>query len=227
MLEELLRNIVGIVCKLLRLVETEMQCTEVRKRESALRIRRRAWPPNLDELRRLCADALEQDSDLRSDLTDAESWAAERTPSEGGPLTQDEAFAAWVGGDSCLDKLKLTLTRYQAKAKTSEQTGAGSNQCGAGQGEGNNKGVEKPLKPSREKVHRQFSWAMEQKPELKTDRKVYDWLTDHADAAEGLLTFATWSKYLREARAHYNDHKHTPRTTKAASGKSVVRRDQI
>jgi hypothetical protein len=151
MLEELLRNIVGIVCKLVRLVKTEMQCTEVRQRESAWRIRRGAWPPNLDELRRLCEKALEQDNDLRSDLTDAESWATEVTPSEGGPLTQDEAFAAWAAGDFCLDKLKGTLARYQAKAKTSEQTGAGSGQCGAGQGEGKNKGAEKPWTPSEDR----------------------------------------------------------------------------
>jgi hypothetical protein len=68
---------------------------------------------------------------------------------------------------------------------------------------------------------------MEQDPNLKTDRNVYDWLNGRSDVPEELPSFGSWSKYLREARAHYKDHKHTPRTGRPTSGKSVVHRDQI
>lgn len=115
----------------------------------------------------------------------------------------------------------------QARTKQAEETGAPRDQGGAGQGEGDGESVKEQLKPSREKAYRLFQWAMEQKPDLKTDRDVYDWLNEYPDLPDELPTFATWCKYLREARAFHKDHKHTPRTTKVVSGKSVVRRDRI
>jgi hypothetical protein len=99
--------------------------------------------------------------------------------------------------------------------------GDATNQDGAEeQGEGN-------LKPSREKAYRLFEWAMGQNPSLKTDREVYDWLSSRSELPDELPSFDSWSKYLRDARDYYDDHKHTPKTTKTAGGKSVVRRDQI
>src|SRR5262249_3488292 len=95
------------------------------------------------------------------------------------------------------------------------------------QGEGGGESAEETLKPSREKAYRLFQWAMEQNPSLKTDKEVYDWLLERSDLPEELPNFGSWSKYLRDARAYYSDHKHTPRTTNKVSGKSVVRRDQI
>lgn len=92
---------------------------------------------------------------------------------------------------------------------------------------GDGEHAEEPLRPSREKAYRLFQWAMEQNPNLKTDRDVYDWLNERTDVPEELPNFPTWSKYLRESRAHHGDHKHTPRTKKRPSGKSVVLRDQI
>jgi hypothetical protein len=85
----------------------------------------------------------------------------------------------------------------------------------------------RPLRQSRENAYRQFLWAMEQNPGLTTDPKVYDWLKDHADSFEKLPMFNTWSRYLREARTYHQDHKHTPQIAKVASGKSVVRSQQI
>jgi hypothetical protein len=136
-----------------------------------------------------------------------------------------------------------TVGAAQAASKTGQREGPGTPaQGGTGEGqgagvtgapdmaegpEGDNESAEPALKPSREKAYQQFLWAMEQDRSLKTDQGVYDWLKKHSDEPEELPAFDTWSKYLREARAYHQDHKHTPRSIKKASGKSTVRRDQI
>jgi hypothetical protein len=116
-------------------------------------------------------------------------------------------------------------------AEPSDQAGSSHDRAEAGRADERKRKVgekiDDQLKPSREKAYRLFQWATGQKPDLTRDRDVYDWLQEHSDVLEELPRFDTWSKYLREARAHYQDHKHTPRSTKTPSGKSVVRRDQI
>jgi hypothetical protein len=82
------------------------------------------------------------------------------------------------------------------------------------------------LKKSRETAYRLFQWALDQKPELKTDREVYDWLNDHQDLPEELPSFASWSRYLREARDFHDDHKHAPRSGRP-TGKSIVPKHQL
>jgi hypothetical protein len=106
----------------------------------------------------------------------------------------------------------------QSNDRQQERTEQSDEDAGSGKGQ---------LKPSREKAYRLFCWAMEQEPTLKTDLDVYNWLHERSDLPDELPCFATWSKYLREARAYHQDHKHTPRRAKKATGKSVVRNDQI
>jgi hypothetical protein len=113
------------------------------------------------------------------------------------------------------------------KEPPAEGAGADRHQGGAGQAEGATESAQGQLKPSREKAYGQFQWAMGVNATLETDRQVYDWLKERQELSEDLVNFASWSKYLREARAHYENHKHTPRTARKATGKSVVRPDQI
>jgi hypothetical protein len=89
--------------------------------------------------------------------------------------------------------------------------------------------TERPkLTPSREKAIRQYNDAVDKNPAQlngATDLEVYDWLKEHAEG-EQLPSFATWARYLREARDYYDAHKYTPKAGRS-TGKSVVRRDQV
>jgi hypothetical protein len=132
-------RLTGLVGKLMRLLAAEKESDEPAARAAAWRIRRNAWPSKKALLRRLCAKALEQDSDdffLRSGCTEAEGWAEEWTPSKDRPLTPDEASDAWRDGNFCLGGLEGTLKHYQAMAKSGEGAGAGRGQAGLGQPEG-------------------------------------------------------------------------------------------
>jgi hypothetical protein len=85
------------------------------------------------------------------------------------------------------------------------------------------------LAPSRMKAYGQYLDAMVKNPtELNgaTDRVVYDWLKRHLEEDETLPTFATWSRYVRDAREFYETQKNLPRAGRLP-GKSVVREDQI
>jgi len=85
------------------------------------------------------------------------------------------------------------------------------------------------LKPSREKAYNHYQFALEKKPELAevTDREVYDWLSNNPQTSDEIPSrFDTFAKYLREARKHYGEHKHTPRCSRE-TGRSIVRQDQI
>lgn len=95
-------------------------------------------------------------------------------------------------------------------------TGAGE------QGEG------KTLSPSRAKAYGQYLHAVGRNPELAnaTDREVYNAVKEQLDSGETLPTYATWTKYVRDARAHHDANKHRSRAGRP-HGKSVVRRDQI
>lgn len=84
------------------------------------------------------------------------------------------------------------------------------------------------LARSRQKAYGQYLDAVRRNPELDnaTDRKVYDAVKESLDTGEALPTLATWSKYLRDARKHYDAHKHEPRAGRQ-HGMSVAQRDQI
>jgi hypothetical protein len=84
------------------------------------------------------------------------------------------------------------------------------------------------LSPSREKAYSQYTDAVRYhstEMENETDAVVYEWVKEHVEQGEGLPTLATWSKYLREARNHYQTPKHSPRRGRE-TGKSVVRQEE-
>jgi hypothetical protein len=83
------------------------------------------------------------------------------------------------------------------------------------------------LSPSRLKAWGQFRWAINENAALDgaTDREVYEWLEENYKQ-ESLPSFATWGRYLREARAASGARKHNPRAGRNP-GRSVVRPDAI
>jgi hypothetical protein len=56
------------------------------------------------------------------------------------------------------------------------------------------------------------------------DREAYDWLKEH-DEDRSLPNFATWARYLREARKRLGLPKNTPRYGR--TGRSIVRPDEL
>jgi DNA-binding NtrC family response regulator len=89
---------------------------------------------------------------------------------------------------------------------------------------------ERRLPPSREKAYQLYRWALEQDPGLAdgTDADAFEWLQrDLRVEGEGLPRCCkTFERYLREARAHYDDHKNFTRTGRGL-GRSVVRASQV
>jgi two-component system NtrC family response regulator len=87
-------------------------------------------------------------------------------------------------------------------------------------------GVDRRLPLSRERAYRVFLDALQREPALadRTDAEVFRWLkADACGEDDGLPTScATFQRYLREARAYYDTHKHTPRTGRL-TGRSIVR----
>jgi hypothetical protein len=63
------------------------------------------------------------------------------------------------------------------------------------------------LKPCVAKAYSQYKKAMEEKPELKTDREAYDWYEENLEDDEKLPSFTTWTKYLRTARNAFDAQK--------------------
>jgi hypothetical protein len=94
--------------------------------------------------------------------------------------------------------------------------------------EDNRKGSERSkLPPAREKAYQQFQWAVQQDAALEgaTDRDVYEWLKEKLDEDDKLPSFASWSKYVRDARKIQGVSKHTSRAGR--TGRSIVTPDQI
>jgi hypothetical protein len=87
---------------------------------------------------------------------------------------------------------------------------------------------ETDLPPSRQKAYSQYQWAIRTNAELSGagDRAVYDWLTEHSEEGEQLPSFASWTRYLRDARAAIGTSKHTPRHGRE-TGRSIVRPSDI
>ncbi len=115
-----------------------------------------------------------------------------------------------------------TIPPNQRGAEQGEAAVTGRDQGEAGQAEG--AAVE--LAPSRQKALSQYLDALSKCPHLKgaTDREVYDWLREHSDA-DTFPEFATWGRYLRDARKATGTGKYTPRSGR--TGRSVVRPDEI
>jgi hypothetical protein len=64
------------------------------------------------------------------------------------------------------------------------------------------------LRPCDAKAWAQHRRAFEDNPELTTDQAHYDWFIEHvADEGELLPVFATWAKYVRQARAAVGEQK--------------------
>jgi hypothetical protein len=84
------------------------------------------------------------------------------------------------------------------------------------------------LAPSRQKAYGQYLDAVRRNPELAnaTDRDVYDAVKEQLDSGETLPSFATWTRYLRDARDYHDANKSKSRAGRE-HGKSVVRRDEI
>jgi hypothetical protein len=89
--------------------------------------------------------------------------------------------------------------------------------------------VERKLPLSRERAYRAFLDALRREPGLKegSDAEVFRWLKlDEAAEDNGLpASCETFQRYLREARAHYDAHKNTPRIGR--TGRSVVRVNEV
>jgi hypothetical protein len=88
-------------------------------------------------------------------------------------------------------------------------------------------GTAPALSPSRHKAYGQYLWAVSRNAALvgATDRQVYDWLRENGKD-ESLATFATWGRYLREARAFHDAQKNTPRIGRK-TGRSIARPEEI
>jgi hypothetical protein len=84
------------------------------------------------------------------------------------------------------------------------------------------------LPPSRHRAYAQYLDAIRRNTALTdaSDQDVYAWLQDYLDEGEKLPTFATWSKYVREARKATGTNKNHVRAGRD-TGKSIVRPDQI
>ena len=62
----------------------------------------------------------------------------------------------------------------------------------------------------------------------RTDAEVFHWLKEDAGGEDDGLPSnrETFERYLREARAHYDTHKHTRRAGRA-TGRSVARASEL
>lgn len=92
------------------------------------------------------------------------------------------------------------------------------------------------LTPTVQKAYLSFVYAESKREKRLEDREAYDWLIEYGiDASKGeagelvdygLPAFATWSRYLREARKATGEQKYTPRHARP-TGRSVVLNEQI
>jgi hypothetical protein len=112
---------------------------------------------------------------------------------------------------------------HQGGTRQAETTGIGSDKPGEEQSQGT---AVKNLAPSRVKALSQYRDAVNKCPNLKaaTDCDVYKWIKDHSDG-DSVPTYATWSRYLREARGAVGTSKNAPRSSR--TGRSIVRVDEI
>ncbi len=89
------------------------------------------------------------------------------------------------------------------------------------------KGTLDRLPPARLKAFSQWQHAIKANShfDAKTpDREIYEWLEDHSDG-DNLPTFATWGRYLRQARNQHGLSKNRPR--RGRTGRSIADREQL
>lgn len=87
---------------------------------------------------------------------------------------------------------------------------------------------ERKLPLSRERAYRAYLDAIRRDPALNDgpDGEVFRWLKE-ADEEDGLpASCETFQRYLREARAHYDTPRNTPRAGRA-TGRSIVRAGEV
>lgn len=83
------------------------------------------------------------------------------------------------------------------------------------------------LSPSREKAYRLYGVAVEQGEGIKTDGAAFEWLSARSSYRDELPpTLSTFSRYLREAPAHYDARKNEPRSGRG-HGSSIAREQDI
>lgn len=121
------------------------------------------------------------------------------------------------------DRNSESNDNHSPEGPPSAATGTDRASSTTGQAEGSS--VES-LPPSRRKALSQYRDALSRCSTLNgaPDREVYEWLQEHWDG-DPLLTFATWSRYLREARNATGTSKNAPRAGR--DGRSIVRPDEI
>jgi hypothetical protein len=124
-------------------------------------------------------------------------------------------------------KTKVSLQQLALQLTEAEQVKGIDSDSDSKNAERDKIASDRKLAPSRLKAYGQFRWAIRQNAALEgaSDREVYEWLEDHYNT-EPLPKFASWDRYLREARAFHDVRKHTPRSGRN-TGRSIVRSDQI
>jgi DNA-binding NtrC family response regulator len=130
----------------------------------------------------------------------------------------------WPGN---VRELQSVLRRAVQSCRGAEITPGDLGLDPADPGEPAGPGRKLPL--SRERAYRAYLDAIRREPALAggTDAEVFRWLKRDADGGEGLPAgCATFQRYLREARAFYDDRRNTPRAGRPL-GRSVVRRADL
>ena len=82
-------------------------------------------------------------------------------------------------------------------------------------------------RPSRaaETAYRAYQCAEEKLGTRIGDKEAYEWLCDFRPTEYTLPPYENWARYLRQARKHYSDQKHRPRTGR--TGHSIVHQSEI
>jgi hypothetical protein len=85
------------------------------------------------------------------------------------------------------------------------------------------------LEPAHERAYGLYTWALEQNPDLKTDKDAYDWLSQRPEIPGKLPgKVDTWCRYLTSARNHKDELKHRSRASRRPdAGRSVADRDEV
>ena len=82
-------------------------------------------------------------------------------------------------------------------------------------------------RPSRaaEIAYRAYQCAEEKLGTRIGDKEAYEWLCEFRPTEYTLPPYENWARYLRQARQHYSDQKHRPRTGR--TGHSIVHQSEI
>jgi hypothetical protein len=148
-------------------------------------------------------------------------WQA-RLPTAPVPKSDEANVGSGAGGGGDLDQQE---TNGEGLAAGGGAMSKGKAKKGARPDEA---GPLDALAPSRKKAYSQYLWALNENASLEggTDQEVYDFVRDHLlEEGEKLPTFASWGKYLREARAAVGAGKNSPRAGRNP-GRSIIGLDE-